>query len=195
MKELTDPAPSFNRREFLKLTGSFLFFSVVLSSTRFLPKKENLTRPPGAVKEETFTSICHRCGKCVEACPENIIKPAGPDKGFLNTGTPHIDYADRKYCTRCMKCTKVCPTNALMKIEEAEADLGTANIDYEICLRCLACYPPCPVKAIQVEEGNKPVVISEKCVGCNICTSFCPPDPPAITMRPEGAHRPEWSPP
>lgn len=184
-----------NRREFLKRAGYFLFFSASLSSIPLLrllfPEKEKLIRPPGAVVEERFLAVCMRCGKCVEACPTRIIKPL---KSGFAAGTPYVDFSQGEICTSCMKCTEACPTNALMKIGKEKLDIGTAGIDYDRCNRCFICFDYCPVEAFRVEDGW-PKVIEEKCIGCNICSSVCPISPTAITVKPEGAYRPEWSPP
>lgn len=186
-----------SRREFLKRIGSFFIFSAFLSSMAhvrsLLAGKEKVIRPPGAVVEEQFLRVCIRCGKCVEACPTHVIKPL--EKG-LAIGTPYIDYSEGQDCIRCMDCTNVCPTNALMKIREEELNIGTAIIDYGRCIKCFICFYECPVEAVKtMVEDPRIMVIEEKCIGCGTCTSVCPTDPPAITVKPEGAYRPEWSPP
>ncbi|MDY6851686.1 MAG: glycyl-radical enzyme activating protein [Thermodesulfobacteriota bacterium] len=45
---------------------------------------------------------CEACGKCVEACPLNVI----------TLGDDGLEI-DRQTCDRCMKCVDVCPTHAL----------------------------------------------------------------------------------
>ena len=30
-------------------------------------------RPPGSADEETFLSLCNKCGKCTEACPTGVL--------------------------------------------------------------------------------------------------------------------------
>jgi pyruvate formate lyase activating enzyme len=43
-------------------------------------------------------SVCKKCGRCVEACPEKAIS-----LGEKSTGI------DRKICTECRKCVETCP--------------------------------------------------------------------------------------
>src|SRR4051812_42072270 len=57
-------------------------------------------RPPWS-DQNSFTSLCIRCGKCGEACPEGII--AAGDGGF-----PEIDF-QKGECTFCGACAAACP--------------------------------------------------------------------------------------
>lgn len=33
-------------------------------------------RPPWAIEESQFLSLCSRCGDCFEACPNGLLRPA-----------------------------------------------------------------------------------------------------------------------
>ena len=55
--------------------------------------------------------ICHFCGACVGACPENAI--------FLRSS--HL-VITRELCTECGRCAAACPLQALSYIDaQAEA--------------------------------------------------------------------------
>jgi electron transport complex protein RnfB len=57
-----------------------------------------------------------------------------------------------------------------------------AQIDPESCSSCGLCAEErCPMDAI-VEEGDSYRVLSERCIGCGVCTVTCPVE--AITMKP-----------
>ncbi len=194
-----------SRREFVGLAGSIIFFPALMYSVKLLeafPKEKELMRPPGAVREEVFLKTCIRCGKCVEACPTNLLKLAGSEAGLVNNGTPYVILQDEvdTYCIQCMKCIEACPTNALMDIEKEEIRIGTVVIDEERCIRCQQCALECPFEAL--EKGRVgddiPEVIDNKCVGCGVCTVLlCPRHRivdlrPALFVRNIDPYRPEW---
>ncbi len=70
---------------------------------------ENRLRPPGAVDEKRFMSLCIRCNRCMEVCPYGSIKRAGLGR-FI--GTPYV-FPELKACYLCMACCRLCPTGAL----------------------------------------------------------------------------------
>lgn len=91
---------------------------------------------------------CVGCGKCVQACPKNLIQlvPSNGkysvlcksnDKGAV--AKANCDFG----CIGCTKCQKVCPNDAIT-IEN-----NLAKIDAEKCTNCGECERVCPVKAIQ----------------------------------------------
>ncbi|MFP3984167.1 MAG: 4Fe-4S dicluster domain-containing protein [Desulfurivibrionaceae bacterium] len=143
------------------------------------PVARNRLRPPGAPSEKVFAGMCIRCGRCVEVCPYRSIIPLDIKSG-VHAGTPLI-YAEKVPCYLCMKCVMVCPTGTLRDIGQEETRMGLAIINKHRCYSwnetslCRTCYDVCPFKneAIYL-EGLKPVVNSEKCTGCGICTHACP---------------------
>ncbi|MBN1105881.1 MAG: 4Fe-4S binding protein [Deltaproteobacteria bacterium] len=151
-----------------------------------------LPRPPGALTEEAFLSLCSRCLQCVDVCQPLALRPAGLFEGVANLGSPVLDVSK---CIICMECVRVCPTGALQKIPKKEVDLGTAVILKEICLawqnkkRCRICYEACPTKAIVLDRKRNPVLISENCNGCGICYRKCPTEPKSVTISYQGAKR------
>ena len=82
-----------DRREFVKYStlgvlGLFLGAGIVFSP--YARGNENRLRPPGAVPEKNFLSLCVKCGQCLQVCPYHAIKLADFTKGF-GDGTPYID--------------------------------------------------------------------------------------------------------
>jgi len=160
-------------------------------------------RPPGAVDEKRFLGACIRCGKCVNVCPYDSIKLAGPDAG-VSIGTPVIRPREEP-CYLCpdLPCARACPSGALDSgLQEIEkVRMGTAVIvDRENCLslrglRCEVCYSNCPLidKAITIEARHnertgvhsimEPVIHREKCVGCGICEKTCVREKPVIVVQ------------
>ena len=75
---------------------------------RLAEPKERFRRPPGAVPEEEFLSLCTRCGLCQEVCPR-LISLVPLTESVISVGTPRVIFN----CSRCMRCNDVCPTGAL----------------------------------------------------------------------------------
>lgn len=94
---------------------------------------------------------CRACGKCVEACPKNLIELISKDKKYsVMCKSGDKGAVTRKNCEvgciGCMRCVKACPQGAIsMK--------GTlAEIDYEKCDNCGECTKVCPTMAIRVMD-------------------------------------------
>ena len=146
-------------------------------------------RPPGAAEEQTFTSLCLRCGNCVRACPSRIIHPDTGQAGILGFLAPAIRF-ETDYCNEeCNACTKVCPSGALKTLtleRKTEYVIGTAWVDKALCLwevsECDNCVQYCPFDAVGIysdEEAYEsyPVVDPLKCIGCGACEVYCPVTP------------------
>lgn len=158
-----------------------------------------ILRPPGAIAEPEFLSVCIKCGQCVEACPFGTLTLAGFGSG-KPVGTPYFT-ARIIPCKMCkdIPCVPACPTAALSAKSVSSADgkldinlarMGLAVIDRNTCvaywgLQCDACYRVCPLidKAITLdmyrnERTGKhafiaPVIQSEHCTGCGMCERAC----------------------
>ena len=146
-----------------------------------------LVRPPGGQDEERLLSACIRCEKCYEICPRDVIAPAHLEDGVLNMRTPTFDFS-ANWCDWCAEehdgtplCVSACPTEALKLPDDATAEntiIGKAVINTDWCLAykligCRFCYDACPYEAMELDENNRPVVIEDKCNGCeSVCVSL-----------------------
>jgi MauM/NapG family ferredoxin protein len=174
-----------------------------------------LIRPPGALSEKDFLTLCQRCGLCMKACPTNVINPTLTEAGMAGFWTPHL-IMTQGYCEyTCTLCGDVCPTGAIREFSakekiETPIVIGSAYIDRGRCLPwsgngpCIVCEEHCPTspKAIFFHKelvtgpnGKKqmaqlPNVDLKKCVGCGICEFKCPvKGRPAIRVISAGESR------
>lgn len=157
-------------------------------------------RPPGALPEEDFLSLCIKCGRCATACPYDTLKMASAAEP-VPIGTPYfVPQEIPCYMCKDIPCVPVCPTGALdhALTDIAQARMGLAVIDQESCLsyqglRCEICFRVCPVqyKAITIELHPRhlskhtlfiPIVHSAACTGCGLCEKACPTAEPAIRI-------------
>jgi Na+-translocating ferredoxin:NAD+ oxidoreductase RNF subunit RnfB len=94
-------------------------------------------------------SKCVACGKCVAACPQNIIELipeqnrcavqcSSREKG------PVVRNQCDAGCIGCMLCTRVCQHDAV------HVDGSLARIDYGKCVGCGKCAEKCPSKVIRM---------------------------------------------
>lgn len=91
---------------------------------------------------------CVACGKCVSACPNNLIDLVPYKVKHLVQCNSHDRGKEVKAkcdvgCIACMLCTKQCEFDAI------HMDNNVAVIDYEKCTNCGKCAAKCPVKVIQ----------------------------------------------
>jgi ferredoxin-type protein NapG len=100
------------RRAFVDLVGKGAVVVALGGFIRFLGRKENFIRPPAALPEEEFLSLCTRCLKCQEVCPTRVIAPVLLTESVISVGTPKLD-SRRRPCIHCGYCSQVCPTGAL----------------------------------------------------------------------------------
>jgi len=106
----------------------------------------------GAIKVENGVAavdpeLCKACGKCVNACPKQlitiepkksraIVKCSNCDKGAVTRKACKVG------CIGCMKCVKTCEHDAI-KVEKFHA-----IVDPEKCVGCGKCADQCPQKII-----------------------------------------------
>ncbi len=198
LKDKKDDERWVNRRQFFKST----FVEIARAVLEFSgekgeepPKKRNYLRPPGAVEERLFNSLCTRCDECIKVCPYQCIRGSDSetDTGAW-VGTPII-IPKEAACRLCsdFPCIAACQDGALRPVRDIkQVKIGVAWIDRRRCLDyaggegspCQQCYSQCPLKdeAIVLED-SRPVVWAEKCVGCGICENVCPAVNPPSAIR------------
>lgn len=138
-------------------------------------------RPPWAVGAIAFEQGCTRCGACVEACPQAILKPG--DGGF-----PRVDFGVAG-CTFCGDCATACEPRVL-RPTDGGPPWALRPLVGEACLprlgvECRVCGEACEADAIRFRPrlGGAPVpeVLTDACTGCGGCVAPCPAG--AITME------------
>ena len=193
------PVVPFSRR---KLIAGAIGGGVLAEGIRFSSSSSvAIVRPPGSVHEDDFLRLCIRCGECFKVCPNNVLQPAGFDKGFNNLWTPQV-IANWSGCEpSCNNCGQVYPTAAIrpLPIEEKRvARMGLAIVNEQTCLpharreTCQMCVDECNAAGYNAIEFRRigvrldenantietsgffaPVVLSDKCVGCGLCQTRC----------------------
>ncbi len=174
----------YNRRQFFRAGVASVVDSVKEIAGKESPqpatKKGVYIRPPGAIEETTFLSLCTRCDECIKVCPHHSIKRAGKDYGSM-AGTPII-VPKEKPCYLCddLPCIKVCATGALKSLKsKEEVRMGVAVINISRCLAyaeqpCKSCVIKCPLSGKAITYDNfKPAIHEDACVGCGVCEHVC----------------------
>jgi ferredoxin-type protein NapG len=184
------------RRDLLRLGAK----KAVQTASRLAQSKtgrraESWLRPPYAVDEMPFLLGCTRCGKCIEACPHEVLFGLPAHLGQQVADTPVMGLLDRG-CRMCddWPCVTACEP-AVMKLPDRDGEtppapprLARAQINIEICLpysgpECGACAHACPVPgALEWEGGIRPVINQEHCTGCAMCHEACITEPKAVDI-------------
>ena len=120
---------------------------------------------------------CTSCGKCLLACPKQLIKLVPKArKVHVKCNSPEKGADTRKVCKvgciGCRLCEKVCAYGAII------VENNLARIDYEKCVECGACVAKCPQKSIHLGETNqvkakKALIDEAACIGCTLCFKAC----------------------
>ena len=166
--------------------------------------RETRVVPPGAGGHRNFSTRCVGCQLCVDACPNNVLRPSIDPRHLFQ---PEMGF-EHGYCRpECAKCGEVCPAGAIRRVTPAEKKtihVGQAVWHSDRCIaaeegvNCSACESHCPVRAIvrvpmneKDEKSPKiPVVDKELCIGCGACEHLCPARPlPAMTVEGLERHR------
>jgi polyferredoxin len=137
------------------------------------PRQAALLRPPGAIEESRFLSLCVRCGECMKVCPGPVLHPAGLEGGLEALWTPVAVPSVAGCHQDCHFCTQVCPTGAIRPLTLAEkrrAVMGLAVVNTSACLPhagrrdCRLCFDACEragyrairMGTIRLEVGDIP---------------------------------------
>lgn len=173
----TDFSSPLTRRAFLVLVGQAAAVVGLGGFIRLLGRKDGFLRPPGALAEGEFLSLCIKCQKCQEVCPTGVIMPVLVTEGAASVGTPKLNFR-LGYCNLCMRCIEVCPTGALQPIKKEAVRLGVAEVDRERCVAwtwagCTQCQQACPFGAIILDNNQRPTVDASRCNGCGLCEYTC----------------------
>ena len=166
-------------------------FAEVVSTSKPAVRAKPFVRPPGAVAQDRFLELCTRCDDCIKACPEWVVRKAGPEFGARQEGTPMLLPAQNP-CLFCagLPCITACKTGALVHpAPGAPARIGLAVVDAQKCYMsqgqpCDYCVKECPVrpKAISLSARGLPAgVNAAACTGCGECAQICPAN--AITIK------------
>ena len=90
---------------------------------------------------------CTACGKCVAACPKDIIELRPVDKTAHVQCMSHqagkvVNKLCKVGCIACKKCEKSCKKDAIHVVD------NLAEIDYDKCVNCGLCAKVCPKDVI-----------------------------------------------
>lgn len=186
--------PSCTRRDLFKTLLTDLSSAAgSLASGPIAPRRpaKPFVRPPGAVEEGRFLELCTRCDDCLKACPEWVIRKAGPEFGSLQEGRPVL-LPKENPCLFCegIPCAEACRTGALVPPGPG-VRIGLAVVDPARCYMgrgqpCDYCVKECPVrpKAISLGPPGKPAAVDPlACTGCGECAQICPADAIEIEAR------------
>jgi ferredoxin-type protein NapG len=105
------------RRKFMKQAAGLGVLGMaaaggIWAAKDFKPAKERL-RPPGAVEEDRYLTMCIKCGQCLQVCPYDSILLEDYD-GKAGVGTAYIAPLERGcYLCEAFPCVLACPTGAL----------------------------------------------------------------------------------
>jgi len=130
---------------------------------------------------------CTACGKCVAACPKQVIELAAFSKAVVISCHSKDKGVDVKKkcqvgCIACGICVRTCPVDAI-KIAD-----NLARIDPSECIVCGLCVKKCPTSAIHDYSVRKRAFIDPaKCAGIDVCEKVCPVN--AISGEINSVHR------
>jgi ferredoxin-type protein NapF len=137
--------------------------------------KSRVVRPPWSLAENLFVEACSRCGACIRACPEGILR-----SGRAGFPVVHFEFGE---CTFCGRCVEACRDGALHRE-------GSKSIPWHLtvsigdnCLAqagivCGACAEHCEAGAIRLRPTlgrvPQPYLHPSICTGCGACCRPCP---------------------
>jgi Na+-translocating ferredoxin:NAD+ oxidoreductase RNF subunit RnfB len=118
---------------------------------------------------------CTACGKCVAACPKQVIELGLMSKAVViscHSRDKGIDVKKKCQvgCIACGICVRTCPVDAI------KVDNNLARIDHAKCIVCGLCVKKCPTNAIRdyIPVRPKAYIDPSVCVGIDVCEKVCP---------------------
>jgi len=118
---------------------------------------------------------CTACGKCVAACPKQVIELGLQSKAVVISCHSKDKGLDVKKkcqvgCIACGICVRTCPVDAI------KVDNNLARINHDKCITCGLCVKKCPTNAIHdyLQPRGKASIDATKCVGIDACAKVCP---------------------
>jgi electron transport complex protein RnfB len=118
---------------------------------------------------------CTACGKCVAACPKQVIELALMSKAVViscHSRDKGIDVKKKCQvgCIACGICVRTCPVDAI------KIDNNLARIDHGKCIVCGLCVKKCPTSAIHdyIPVRARASIEPAKCDGLDVCAKVCP---------------------
>ena len=92
---------------------------------------------------------CIACGKCVKACPQNLIEIVPYESKYRvqchnQQKGKAVKVCCEAGCIGCGLCERNCPNDAI-KVTD-----NIAKIDYDKCVECGLCAQKCPSKVIRI---------------------------------------------
>jgi ferredoxin-type protein NapF len=200
VREKRAKAISTTGRRFFLASGAGLAAGLLLPPYLKTAERRYL-RPPGSVPEQTFNTLCLRCGNCIKSCPTEILTHHTDTQHILSWMVPEIRYNNGYCLEKCNRCSQVCPSGSITlfsKDVKNQLVIGMAEIEPDNCLlsknrECDRCKAACSYDAITIEPGKEgilmlPVVSQERCVGCGACEVICPPGVIEIVPLASGHH-------
>lgn len=96
---------------------------------------------------------CKACGKCIKACPQNLITFVPYDSAYVVSCRNEEKGKDVMKecsvgCIACRICEKNCPSDAVHVVN------NIAEIDQSKCTGCGICAEKCPRKIILLQPGQ-----------------------------------------
>ncbi|MBD3320151.1 MAG: 4Fe-4S dicluster domain-containing protein, partial [Chitinivibrionales bacterium] len=117
---------------------------------------------------------CTGCGKCVTACPRNIIELVPRiHKIYLGCNNHDRGAKVKKYCsvgcTACTLCVKATPSGAIKMAD------NLPRMDYSQNENFVHDANKCPQKCfVDLVRARPKVNIGPQCDGCGECITVCP---------------------
>lgn len=121
--------------------------------------------PFGAIRIQNGVAVvddtlCQACGKCIKACPKNLIKLVPKEtRHWVLCSNPEtgkeVNQSCKKGCIACKLCEKACAFDAIHVVD------NHAVIDYDKCKNCGACAKKCPRGVIYAKPRDGVVAVRQ----------------------------------